>query len=195
MNWLIIENLLKRYWEGETSLAEEQQIKDAFKREDIPAHLKSYKSYFTFVVEQHLIEHPHKDFEVELLQNLKVRNRLAFPTLLAYAAGLLLLLSIAFFLTRNNDINTPDYVPLTANEMQVAQKYLGFLSKNLEQSMAFSSQNLEKFKLLNKGAETIQQYENAYQKQIKNLKQVDYIDQSFIKLKYLKTFENSRIRL
>ena len=40
MNWLEIEQQLERFWKGETSLAEEKQIKRAFSREDVPDHMR-----------------------------------------------------------------------------------------------------------------------------------------------------------
>ncbi len=41
-----IEELLEKYFEGETSLLEEKQLQDFFQGEDVPAHLESYKAQF-----------------------------------------------------------------------------------------------------------------------------------------------------
>ncbi len=188
MNWLEIEQQLECFWKGETTLGEERQLKSAFSRDDVPAHLESYISYFTFVAEQKLIKHPQENFESELLEKLsfKRKTHFALPKLLAYAAGLLILFSSAFFLYQRTEIKTPKYEPLTAKEIDIAKKYMGFLAQNLEQSVTFSTQNLEKLKLLNKGSQNIQHYENAYQKQIMNLNKIEYINLSFNELKYLK---------
>lgn len=48
MNWLEIEQLLERFWEGETSLAEEQKLMEAFLRNDLPSNLSSFKDYFSY---------------------------------------------------------------------------------------------------------------------------------------------------
>ena len=45
-----IEDLLARYEEGNTTLAEEQILKDYFTTEDIPPHLQEYNSLFTYTV-------------------------------------------------------------------------------------------------------------------------------------------------
>jgi len=45
-----IEALLARYEEGNTSLAEEQILKDYFIKEEIPLHLIEYQSLFTYTV-------------------------------------------------------------------------------------------------------------------------------------------------
>lgn len=45
-----IEALLHRYEEGDTSLAEEQILKDYFTNEEVPPHLNEYQSLFTYTV-------------------------------------------------------------------------------------------------------------------------------------------------
>lgn len=41
-----IKIVLERYFEGETSLQEEQQLRDFFQNEDVPEHLAPYKALF-----------------------------------------------------------------------------------------------------------------------------------------------------
>jgi len=41
MDWNKIENLLERYYDGETSLAEEQEIRNAFQGGNVPHHLQA----------------------------------------------------------------------------------------------------------------------------------------------------------
>lgn len=43
-----IEKLLEKYDNGETTLQEEQQLKNYFSQETVPAHLESYKAMFNF---------------------------------------------------------------------------------------------------------------------------------------------------
>ncbi|MEO5789313.1 MAG: hypothetical protein ACOH2D_09295 [Gelidibacter sp.] len=44
-----IEQLLEKYDNAETTLAEEAQIRAYFEQEDVPAHLESYKKLFQYV--------------------------------------------------------------------------------------------------------------------------------------------------
>lgn len=44
-----IEQLLEKYDNAETSLAEEAQLRAYFEKEDVPAHLESYKLLFQYV--------------------------------------------------------------------------------------------------------------------------------------------------
>lgn len=43
-----LESLLKKYEEGNTTLAEEKQLQHYFSSEEIPAHLRSYKILFAY---------------------------------------------------------------------------------------------------------------------------------------------------
>ena len=47
-----IEKLLLRYEEGETSLAEEQQLRHYFLNENVPEHLRNYQLLFNYTTEE-----------------------------------------------------------------------------------------------------------------------------------------------
>jgi hypothetical protein len=49
MNLHEIEKLLEKYFEGETSLPEEQQLRDFFASGDVPVRWKNLEGYFSFV--------------------------------------------------------------------------------------------------------------------------------------------------
>ena len=195
MNWLEVEQLLKRFWKGETSRIEEQELHATFLRNDVPNHLKPFKDYFGYVKNNKEIKLEQPDFEAELLEKIRTKNRFTFARQLPYAAALLVLISSVFFLIKNEIDPFTKHQSLTENEIQIVQKYMGLLATNFDQSISLSAQTLKNISLLNKGAQTIQHYENMYQKQIKPLKQIDYIDQSLVRLKHLKTFEKNRIKI
>ena len=46
MDYKYIEQLLERYWEGETTLQEEAILRAFFSQDDVPAQLMKYKSLF-----------------------------------------------------------------------------------------------------------------------------------------------------
>lgn len=52
MDYKYIEQLLARYWNGETNLEEEQILKSFFCQHDVPEHLKGYIAYFTNMVDE-----------------------------------------------------------------------------------------------------------------------------------------------
>ena len=48
MDFKYIEQLLERYWQCETSLEEEAQLRTFFTEEDVPEHLSRYKDLFVY---------------------------------------------------------------------------------------------------------------------------------------------------
>lgn len=48
MDYKYIEQLLERYWECETSEAEESILRTFFSQKDIPAELKRYEALFKY---------------------------------------------------------------------------------------------------------------------------------------------------
>lgn len=56
MDFNKIEQLLERYWEGETSLEEEQELRDFFGRPEVPAKWKSAQVLFLYFNEQRKVD-------------------------------------------------------------------------------------------------------------------------------------------
>lgn len=52
MDYKYIEQLLDRYFDGQTSIAEEQILKIFFSQDHIPAHLNAYACLFRYAVEE-----------------------------------------------------------------------------------------------------------------------------------------------
>lgn len=48
MDYKYIDQLLERYWKGETSLKEEEILRSFFSQEDVPADLKLYQPIFAY---------------------------------------------------------------------------------------------------------------------------------------------------
>lgn len=184
MNWLEVEQLLERFWEGETTIKEEQELKNAFSRSDVPDHLATFKNYFAYTAEQKEIKHPAQNFENQLLEKLdSAKNKsLNYLKLFAYAAVFLILITSGFFL---KDTFKPKYKPLTTAEIQLVNKYMDLMAENLAYSENLAATNLEKLSLLNKGQEMLQPYETTYNAQFKRLDRIESINYSIIQLKPL----------
>ncbi len=96
MDYNNIRKLLDKYWEGQSSVEEEIQLRDFFSGTDVPEDLKSYQPLFQFFqMEQD--KKLNDDFDKKLIQKLessekptaKVR-RLPYYLMRIAAAGLLL---------------------------------------------------------------------------------------------------------
>lgn len=64
MDYKYIEQLLERYWQGETTLQEENILRSFFSQLDIPEHLQKYKALFTYEKEEALGD----DFDTRILE-------------------------------------------------------------------------------------------------------------------------------
>lgn len=90
-----IEELLEKYYEGETSLEEERALKQFFQRGDVPAHLQSHGPQFGYFVQARK-EQPSLNFSQELALMLdppkQAPVRRLGSWLIRIAAGLTLLI-------------------------------------------------------------------------------------------------------
>ena len=64
MDYKYIEQLLERYWEGETTLQEEAILRAFFSQDDVPAHLMKYKSLFDCGLQEETLG---DDFDARIL--------------------------------------------------------------------------------------------------------------------------------
>ena len=63
MDYKYIEQLLERYWQGETTLQEEAILRNFFSQPDIPEHLRTYQPLFDLEKEEPLGD----DFDERIL--------------------------------------------------------------------------------------------------------------------------------
>ena len=67
MDYKYIEQLLERYWEGETTLQEEAILRTFFDQEDVPAGLMKYKSFFECGLREETLG---DDFDARILSSI-----------------------------------------------------------------------------------------------------------------------------
>lgn len=70
MDFKYIEQLLERYWQCETSLEEEAQLRAFFAGNDVPEHLLRYKDLFVYQQLQQE-EHLGEDFDARVLAKIE----------------------------------------------------------------------------------------------------------------------------
>ena len=61
MNTQRIEQLLHRYWEAETTVDEERQLRQFFNSNDVPQHLMRYKDLFDY---EEFLQNEHLDSDL-----------------------------------------------------------------------------------------------------------------------------------
>jgi hypothetical protein len=67
MDYKYIEQLLERYWEGETTLQEEAILRAFFSQDDVPANLIKYKSLFDCGLQEETLS---DDLDVRILEQI-----------------------------------------------------------------------------------------------------------------------------
>ena len=132
-----IELLLEKYFQGETSIAEEKELRAYFASSDVAQHLEQYRPMFSFFT--HEKNHKSK-------QQVPLKSNKRYAGWLSIAASVVVLLGIAFAWDQNQetDLGTYDNPEAAFRE---TQKALSLLSGNV-----------------NKGIESVQyvqEYENS----------------------------------
>lgn len=122
-----IENLIDKYFEGETSIAEENELKVYFSSTDVAQHLKQYQTiygYFSQAKEQ--------QFTQEIPLQTKKRNVVLW---LSIAASVVVMLGVGTMMYFNNDKEeqfvacSPEDNPELA--LQQTEKALALISEHL----------------------------------------------------------------
>jgi hypothetical protein len=102
MNLHEIEKLLEKYFEGETSLSEEQMLRDFFASGNVPERWKNLERYFSFVIQEQNQLIDDIDFDNKVMSAVK-GNKLAplidlhrpwIYWISGVAAGILLLIAV-----------------------------------------------------------------------------------------------------
>ncbi|SEA08295.1 hypothetical protein [Bizionia paragorgiae] len=116
-----IEKLLEKYDNGETTLQEEQQLKNYFSQETVAPHLEMYKPMFAYFSKS-----SKEQFTKQV--PLKTKSSLYYKWLSVAAVGVLI---FGFFY--NSSINNTDEYTQTEKELayQQVKESLHFVSKQL----------------------------------------------------------------
>ena len=127
-----IEELLKKYDRGETSIAEEAKIAVFFAQSDVPEHLLHYKTLFSYFSNE-----KHQDYRPDL----KLNKRTYSFRNLSIAASVVILLGLALSYNSNSTEQYSEDEIFVYNQTKTA---LELLSNNLNKGTT-QLKNLEFF--------------------------------------------------
>jgi len=122
-----IENLIDKYFEGETSIAEENELKVYFSSTDVAQHLKQYQTIFGYFSQAR-----EQQFTQEIPLQTKKRNVVLW---LSIAASVVVMLGVGTMMYFNNDKEeqfvacSPEDNPELA--LQQTEKALALVSEHL----------------------------------------------------------------
>ena len=138
-----IEELLKKYDRGETSIAEEAKIAVFFAQNDVPEHLLHYKMLFNYFSNE-----KHQDYRPDL----KLNKRTYSFRNLSIAASVVILLGLALSYNSNSTEQYSEDEIFVYNQTKTA---LELLSNNLNKGTT-QLKNLEVFSnAMQKGEQNI----------------------------------------
>ncbi len=146
-----IDNLLEKYWEGETSLEDEKVLKEYFKSTDVAEEHAAFKDLFGFFDNESRITYPidNQSSETESKPTLKVRS-LSIKKYI-FAAAAIFVLTIGSIIVVKN-LNNNDQPKETYSQVQeiedpeealrVTKQALALLSKKLNSSTKTVKENM-----------------------------------------------------
>lgn len=158
-----IQELLKRYWDCETSLEEEQQLREYFKGKEIPEQLKETAALFQYFEHQKKQELADSGFERDVLKKVNAPKRgkvvsIAYNAM-RIAAGVAVLVTATYLVRNEIRKSTPQQVADTYDDPKLAfeetKKALMMISKSFGTAKD-KAKNLNK---LNEATEQVQKDE------------------------------------
>jgi hypothetical protein len=129
-----IENLLEKYFEAATSIAEEKELKNYFASSDVAQHLKQYQPIFGYSTQA-----KHEQFTATIPLITKKRSSVVW---FSVAASVAVLLSVGLFTfnhynqPKSNDLGTYDDPEVAFRE---TQKALALISESVNKGIGSMS--------------------------------------------------------
>jgi len=172
MDYKHIEDLLQKYWNAETSLQEEQELKLFFSNETVPEHLKEAANLFRYFEMQKNVRMQDDAFDRNLKQKIKPQGKsisMSFPQVARIAAGLFVVIAATFFIHQEVQKAYPDEQEDTYNDPQVAfeetKKALMMISKSFNKAQKEAS----KINVFNEATEIIQNKDQKEEEKKSNI--------------------------
>jgi hypothetical protein len=131
-----IEELLNKYWECETSLEEEQQLKEYFRGGNIPEHMKETAALFRYFEEHKKKSLNDSSFDGRVMSNVNPKGKMVklFYNSMRIAAGVSVLVVATWFVRKEIRESTPQAVVDTYDDPKLAfeetKKALMMISKS-----------------------------------------------------------------
>lgn len=150
MDYTPIEKLLDKYWNCETSLEEEEELRLFFTHhKELPPHLVKFREVFEYQKQEKQVKLNEK-FDRQLMKKLqeKIPRELRIRRYLLQVAALLILCLVireAMFIKKNEDTEkTPEQA------LQEVQQALNFVSQQLNKSQMIVEKNIDEIKTVTK---------------------------------------------
>lgn len=134
-----INQLLQKYWNAETSLEEEEQLKAFFAREPVPEHLKEMAGLFRYFEAQKKMVVDDSTFDKTIKKKLQPEGKtISMVQVARIAAGIFVVIAATFFVRQEIRKAYPDEPDDTYTDPKVAfeetKKALMMISKGFNKA-------------------------------------------------------------
>lgn len=185
MNLHEIERLLEKYFEGETTLSEEEQLREFFTSGEVPESMKNLKRYFTFIEQEKNLTLDDAGFDERIMAHTR-ESKLAVITdirrpwiywIAGVAASILIIIAVFMkfdpFSRRIDDTYKDPQVAYVE-----AKKILLYISGKFNQG----TKNLEAVNSLDKGLTELKPVAafNKATKEVNRLNEVEKVEKLII---------------
>ena len=157
MDYKYIEQLLERYWQCETSIEEESELRAFFSTGKVPAHLLRYKDLFVYQQVQHEVG-LGKDFDARILAKVEVPVVKAkhmtlvgrFMPLFKAAAVIALILSLGNVAQHSYLAEDESTVTTDTIGKQIVSPSVALSNENIQQNLPDSLKKVEEIEMIKK---------------------------------------------
>ena len=165
------EQLLEKYWNCETSLEEEQQLRGFFRSEGIPEGMKETADLFRYFDQQKKVQLSEASFDGDVVRKINATRPAAKTVKMYYnyariAAGLVVVVAATYFVGQEVRKSYPAEVTDTYSDPKLAfeetKKALMMLSKGFGKAR----HETEKIKLFNEAEQKVQGKQAAKEKEV-----------------------------
>lgn len=157
MDYKYVEQLLERYWQCETSVKEESELRAFFSTEEVPAHLLRYKDLFVYQQVQQEVG-LGKDFDARILAKVEApvvkakRMTLVgrFMPMFKAAAVIALILSLGNVAQHSYLAEDEGTVTTDTIGKQIVSPSVALSNDNAQQHLPDSLQKVDELKIIKK---------------------------------------------
>jgi len=150
MDSKVIQQILDKYWEGETSLQEEAQLREFFSRDDVPESLRAIQPMFQFY-KQEQEAFLNGDFDERLSSKLKaadnqVPRRATIVRMISRAAAIAAIFIGVFWVYKINSVETLNKPEKLEAQMayQEAKAALMLISRKLKKGTGKAEEGINR---------------------------------------------------
>jgi hypothetical protein len=160
-----IEELLNKYWNCETSLEEEQQLREYFRGQQIPEQWKEASTLFRYFDEHKKKILTDASFDEDVLKKLKSPKQgkvtRLFYNSMRIAAGVAVLLVATWFVRNEIRQTTPQEVVDTYDDPKLAFEETKKALQMISKSFGNAEEKAKKINMFNEAQEQVQKKEET----------------------------------